>query len=98
MSSEHPRHRISPRGMLVYGLMLASLYGIAWIGGLSHHMGFISGTSADMQALSTQSILLGITYLLLYLIWALLVPILGIGAILFTFLLWLIAPPSTQVP
>jgi len=73
---------LSPRGLLWRSLVLTVLFLLAHLGGLRDKTCVFSATSPDGGALDTTSVVLGASYVALYLLVVVVVPILVIGALL----------------
>lgn len=70
----------SPAGFLVRSLLITVAFAVCQLAGLREHTSFLSGTTASADGGMDRSVLLGTLYIVVYLAFVLLCPILLIAA------------------
>ena len=71
---------LSPRGMILRGMLVALVFAVCHGLGLREHTSFLSGTSASIETSLNTSAVLGVTYIATYFGFVIFAPILVIAA------------------
>ena len=71
---------LSPKGMIIRGILIAIVFAVCHALGLREHTSFLSGTSASIETSLNTSAILGVTYIASYFGFVILTPILLIAA------------------